>query len=229
VGTRRALLLTARPIGAEEARAIGLVNAVVLPEDLMDVALDTADAIAGNAPLAVQATWRGVRELRDPSSPTRTGARRSSAPLRATDDARGGQRAFVEKRRRSGAAGERLSWSRPRSTSGSSGSWHGRAGPLLRKSYDQSLGTSALKHTPRPGHRRGPARQHAERHPARRRAGVPPGARRRSCRTASRVPRVRRRGERHDATAFSRNDGGLRGAADDSRARRSCSARSSRS
>ena len=94
-----ALLLTARPISAEDARAIGLVNAVVLPEDLMAVALDTASAIAANAPLAVAATRRGMRELRD--LPVADAYRRQEElgrPLRATDDAREGQRAFVEKR-----------------------------------------------------------------------------------------------------------------------------------
>jgi enoyl-CoA hydratase len=95
----QALLLTARPIGAEDARQIGLVNAVVLPDDLRAVALETADAIAANAPLAVQATWRGVRELRDLR--IEDAYRRQEElgrPLRATDDAREAQRAFVAKR-----------------------------------------------------------------------------------------------------------------------------------
>jgi enoyl-CoA hydratase/carnithine racemase len=96
----QALLLTGRPISAEEAREVGLVNAVVLPDDLMPVALETADAIAGNAPLAVQATWRGVRELRDlPIADAYRRQEELGRPLRATDDAREGQRAFVEKRR----------------------------------------------------------------------------------------------------------------------------------
>jgi enoyl-CoA hydratase len=96
----QALLLTARPISAEEARAAGVLNAIVLPEDLLAVALDAADAIARNAPLAVQATRRGVRELRDLS--VADAHRRQEdigRPLRATEDAREGQRAFVEKRR----------------------------------------------------------------------------------------------------------------------------------
>jgi enoyl-CoA hydratase len=96
----QALLLSARPIDAEEARAIGLVNAVVLPDDLMATALDTADAIASNAPLAVRATWRGVRELL--ALPLAEAYRRQEElgrPLRRTDDAREAQRAFVEKRR----------------------------------------------------------------------------------------------------------------------------------
>jgi len=96
----QALLLTGRPISAEQAREIGLVNAVVLPEDLLAVALDTADAIAGNAPLAVQATRRGVRELRDlPLADAYRRQEEIGRPLRATQDAREGQRAFVEKRR----------------------------------------------------------------------------------------------------------------------------------
>src|SRR5882672_3637232 len=46
------LLLGARPISAERALAIGLVNDVVAPERLLDRAFECADAIAGNAPLA---------------------------------------------------------------------------------------------------------------------------------------------------------------------------------
>ena len=95
----QALLLTARPIAAADAQAIGLVNAVVLPDDLMPVALETADAIASNAPLAVQATRRGVRELRDlPIADAYRRQEEIGRPLRATEDAREAQRAFVEKR-----------------------------------------------------------------------------------------------------------------------------------
>ncbi|MGH7896015.1 MAG: enoyl-CoA hydratase-related protein [Candidatus Binatia bacterium] len=96
----QALLLTARPIPAEAAREIGLVNAIVPSGDLLTVALDAADAIAANAPLAVQATWRGVRELRDLSiADAYRRQEELGRPLRATEDAREAQRAFVEKRR----------------------------------------------------------------------------------------------------------------------------------
>jgi len=96
----QALLLSARPIGAEEAREIGLVNAIVLPEDLMPTALDAADVIATNAPLAVRATWRGVRELLHlPLADAYRRQEELGRPLRRTDDAREAQRAFVEKRR----------------------------------------------------------------------------------------------------------------------------------
>jgi enoyl-CoA hydratase/carnithine racemase len=94
------LLLTGKPIDAGQAREMGLVNAVVLPEDLMATALDAADTIAANAPLAVAATWRGVRELL--AMPLEQAYRRQEElgrPLRRTEDAREAQRAFVEKRR----------------------------------------------------------------------------------------------------------------------------------
>src|SRR5262249_26326528 len=57
------LLLTARPIDAARALEIGLVNRIVPRERLLATALETADAIASNAPLAVRETRRGVREL----------------------------------------------------------------------------------------------------------------------------------------------------------------------
>ena len=96
----QALLLTARPIDADHAREIGLLNAVVPPDDLLPTALDTADAIAANAPLAVRATWRGVRELLHlPLADAYRRQEELGRPLRRTDDAREAQRAFVEKRR----------------------------------------------------------------------------------------------------------------------------------
>src|SRR5262245_5003049 len=94
------LLLSARPIGAERAAAIGLINAIVAPDQLLPTALATADAIAANAPLAVRETRRGVRELI--SLPLGDAYRRQEElgrPLRRTQDAREAQRAFVEKRR----------------------------------------------------------------------------------------------------------------------------------
>ena len=94
------LLLTARPITATRALEVGLINGIVAPDELMRVALETADAIAGNAPLAVRETRRGVRELIDLPLPDAYQRQEEiGRPLRRTDDAREGQRAFVEKRR----------------------------------------------------------------------------------------------------------------------------------
>lgn len=94
------LLLSARPIDATRAHAIGLINDVVPADQLLATALATADAIAGNAPLAVRETRRGVREIL--AMPLEDAYRRQEelgAPLRRSEDAREGQRAFVEKRK----------------------------------------------------------------------------------------------------------------------------------
>jgi len=93
------LLLSAQPIDAERARAIGLVNDLVAPDELMDRALAIALQIARNAPLAVAATRAGVREL-IAMDLERAYERQEQLgrPLRKTDDAKEAQRAFVEKR-----------------------------------------------------------------------------------------------------------------------------------
>jgi enoyl-CoA hydratase len=94
------LLLGARPIDAERALAIGLINEIVESADLLAKALEMAGAIARNAPLAVCETRRGVRELL--TLPLAEAYRRQEElgrPLRRTQDAREAQRAFVEKRR----------------------------------------------------------------------------------------------------------------------------------
>ena len=94
------LLLTARPISAARALEIGLVNELVEPDALLDRALETADTIAANAPLAVRETRRGVREVWSLS--LEDGYERQEAiggALRRTEDAAEAARAFVEKRR----------------------------------------------------------------------------------------------------------------------------------
>jgi len=93
------LLLTACPIDARRALEIGLVNRLVERDRLQAAALETADAIARNAPLAVRETRRGVRELC--ALPLAEAYRRQEeigAPLRRTEDAREAQRAWLEKR-----------------------------------------------------------------------------------------------------------------------------------
>jgi enoyl-CoA hydratase/carnithine racemase len=93
------LMLTARPISAERALTIGLVNEVVPVAELLPRAFAAADAIAANAPLAVRETRRGVRELWSLS--LEDGYRRQEEigrELRRTEDAREAARAFAEKR-----------------------------------------------------------------------------------------------------------------------------------
>lgn len=94
------LLLTARPIDADRAQAIGLLNEIVPAERLLPTSFEAADAIARNAPLAVRATRAGVREiLAMPLEQAYERQEQLGRPLRTTEDAREAQRAFVEKRR----------------------------------------------------------------------------------------------------------------------------------
>jgi enoyl-CoA hydratase/carnithine racemase len=71
-----------------------------VPADaLLATALATADAIAANAPLAVRATRRGVRELlHRPLAEAYAMQEEIGRPLRRTDDAAEATRAFAEKR-----------------------------------------------------------------------------------------------------------------------------------
>lgn len=94
------LLLTARPLPAQRAAEIGLVNEVVAPDALLPRAFEAADAIAANAPLAVRETRRGVREILGLS--LAEGYERQEqigSALRRTEDAAEAARAFAEKRR----------------------------------------------------------------------------------------------------------------------------------
>jgi enoyl-CoA hydratase len=93
------LLLCADLVSAERALAMGLLNAVVPRDELLDAAYGYARRITANAPLAVQATKRSVMEglgmdLRD----AYRNESRISAEIFATEDAQEGPRAFAEKR-----------------------------------------------------------------------------------------------------------------------------------
>ena len=94
------LLLTAKPIDAQRALEIDLINRIVAHEDLMPTALEWADTIAANAPLAVRETRRGLREILAMSLPEAYARQEEiGRELRKTEDAREAQRAFVEKRK----------------------------------------------------------------------------------------------------------------------------------
>ena len=94
------IMLSAEPIDARRAAAIGLVNAVVAPSELMDTALSRADSIAANAPIAVRETRRGVRELLgQPLDVAYPRQEELGSALRRTEDAAEGARAFAEKRK----------------------------------------------------------------------------------------------------------------------------------
>ncbi len=61
LGVALEVALTGEPIDAERAYALGLVNAVAAPDQVLDVALGFADRIAANAPLSLAATKQLVR------------------------------------------------------------------------------------------------------------------------------------------------------------------------
>ena len=93
------IMLTARPFAADHAERIGIVNRVVAPDELLATAFETADAIAGNAPIAVRETRRGTREILGLSlDEAYVRQEEIGRELRKTEDAREAQRAFVEKR-----------------------------------------------------------------------------------------------------------------------------------
>ena len=101
IGPERALdlILTGRRIDAREAERIGLVSRVVALERLRDEALALAAQIAQNGPLAVRAArsavWRGL------DLPLEEGLQLEqllAEPVRQSEDAQEGPRAFLEKR-----------------------------------------------------------------------------------------------------------------------------------
>jgi enoyl-CoA hydratase/carnithine racemase len=102
IGERRAkeLILSGRPLEAEQAYAWGLVNRVCEAGKLLEEALATAQAIADNAPLSVRQAKRSIHYGLDMD--LLTGYRfeiEAYNRLVDTDDRREGVRAFNEKRK----------------------------------------------------------------------------------------------------------------------------------
>ena len=101
VGERRAkeLILSAQPFSAAEGLEWGLVNRLCEPAKLLEESLATAQAIAGNAPLAVRQAKKSVHY--GLQMDLLTGYRfeiEAYNRLVDTDDRREGVRAFNEKR-----------------------------------------------------------------------------------------------------------------------------------
>ena len=93
------LLLTGRPVGAEEALALGLVSAVVPDDALMREAHTWAETIASRAPLSVQANKVGLRHCaRLPLDEAVAYERGEWARLQRTRDHVEALHAFFEKR-----------------------------------------------------------------------------------------------------------------------------------
>jgi enoyl-CoA hydratase/carnithine racemase len=102
VSRTRELFLLGRNIDARTALVWGLVNAVVLPSDLEEEALEWAEELAANAPLSVRGNKRVIRELLRAGGDLDPDIERELIELRracfASEDLREGVRAFAEKR-----------------------------------------------------------------------------------------------------------------------------------
>ena len=94
------LLFTARRVGAEEARHIGLVNQV-FAKDLLDEAVDeTAHTIADNAPLTIRSAKMTLQELAKLENDQDLDRIRSSIErCYQSEDFKEGVQAFLQKRK----------------------------------------------------------------------------------------------------------------------------------
>ena len=101
VGVSKAmeLILTGKTIGAAEAKAIGLVSEVYPPEELMDKALDLANAICANAQIAVCQSKRCIRMGMQTDIATAAAFEAEAFGVCCgTEDKNEGMGAFLEKR-----------------------------------------------------------------------------------------------------------------------------------
>jgi len=93
------MLLTARGYTATEAKEIGLIGHVVPDGQALAKAMELADMIAANGPLAVEAILKSVQETAAMSE--EDGLKREFEigwPIFSTNDSKEGPRAFAEKR-----------------------------------------------------------------------------------------------------------------------------------
>jgi enoyl-CoA hydratase/carnithine racemase len=97
--TAAELLFTGEIVDAERAAALRLVSRVVPHESLMDTAMDLAQRIASNPPLAVRRLKQGLRETLDPDwRGLGEWVSTTLAELFLTQDHREGVQSFLEKR-----------------------------------------------------------------------------------------------------------------------------------
>lgn len=97
-GMAKMLIYSGRAIKSDEALRIGLVQAVVPQAELMDRALELANQIAANAPLAVQAAKLCINVEYDMDAENAIAFEsKAFGSCFATDDQKAGMKAFLEK------------------------------------------------------------------------------------------------------------------------------------
>ncbi|HEX4701240.1 MAG TPA: crotonase/enoyl-CoA hydratase family protein [Pseudonocardiaceae bacterium] len=94
------ILLTGRHLSADEAYRIGLIGHVVPDGEAMAKAMELAEQVAANGPLAVKAILRTIRETEGmPENEAFAVDARLGVEVFASQDAKEGPRAFAEKRK----------------------------------------------------------------------------------------------------------------------------------
>jgi enoyl-CoA hydratase len=94
------ILLTGRHITADEALAIGLIGHVVDDGQALAKAVEIAEMIAANGPLAVQAILRTIRDTEGMAENDAFALEtKLGMAVFASDDAKEGPRAFAAKRK----------------------------------------------------------------------------------------------------------------------------------
>jgi enoyl-CoA hydratase/carnithine racemase len=94
------VILTGKPITAQRAYEIGLVNRLAEPAALLETALDLAKEILAGSPLSVQAGRETVMLATEMGrSAALRAARHASERTYRSEDAQEGPKAFAEKRR----------------------------------------------------------------------------------------------------------------------------------
>ena len=94
------MALSAEPIDAQRAYELGLVNRVVAGDQVLETAIALAERIAKNAPLAVRASKRVMRQaLELTEAQAWPVSDEEFATIIRSEDAHEGAVAFAEKRR----------------------------------------------------------------------------------------------------------------------------------
>jgi enoyl-CoA hydratase/carnithine racemase len=94
------IILTGKPITAQRAYEIGLINRLAEPAELMDAAITLAQEVLEGAPLSVKAGRETVMLATEMGRSAALQAARTAHELTYTShDAQEGPRAFAEKRK----------------------------------------------------------------------------------------------------------------------------------